>query len=147
MEIGECPMITEIVAGDDVAAKDEIVFRDLKELELCDLESQTSFCSGDCCFKFPSLERLAVDNCPNMKVFSRGELSTPKLHKLMLFRWDRQDWSCMIEEDGTHKAFEVYWTWKGNVNTTIQHLYQKRLEKEKEENDRSTKLTNAGGGE
>lgn len=33
----------------------------------------------------------------------------------------------MIEEDGTHKAFEVCWTWKGNVNTTIQHLYQKRL--------------------
>ena len=73
MEIGECQMITEIVADDDDAAKDEIVFKDLKELELSDLESLTSFCSGVCCFKFPSLERLAVDNCPNMKVFFRGE--------------------------------------------------------------------------
>lgn len=33
----------------------------------------------------------------------------------------------MIDEDGTHKAFEVHWTWQCNVNATIQHPYQKKL--------------------
>ena len=68
MLIVRCEMITEIVAdeddeGDNYAAKDEIVFSDLKGLILLDLESLTSFsCSGNnCAFKFPSLEILVVD--------------------------------------------------------------------------------------
>ncbi|KAH9688622.1 Disease resistance protein [Citrus sinensis] len=65
MRIRACKMITEIVAdeddeGDNYAAKDEIVFSELKELNLWDLESLTSFsCSGNNCdFKFPHLETL-----------------------------------------------------------------------------------------
>ncbi|KAH9754583.1 hypothetical protein KPL71_015490 [Citrus sinensis] len=128
MMIYSCVMITEIVAdeddqGDNYAAKDEIVFSELKELKLWDLESLTSFsCSGNNCdFKFPSLERLVVDNCPNMKIFSEGELSTPKLQKVQLSVFDNK-----------------LWAWDRDLNTTIQYVYLKRKKEEKEkENEKS----------
>ena len=116
MGIGRCKMIIEIVAddgdeGDNYAAKNEIVFSELKELLLWNLESLTGFCSGNnCAFKFPSLERLVVDNCPNMNIFSGGELSTPKLHQVQLKRWDDEE--C--------------WTLDRDLNTTIQYLYLKK---------------------
>ncbi|XP_052298351.1 probable disease resistance protein At4g27220 isoform X3 [Citrus sinensis] len=104
MKIKSCVMITEIVLVDDVVAKDEVItFRELKELKLLDLKSLTSFCSGNCAFKFPSLERLVVDDCPNMKIFSEGNLSTPKLHEVQ-------------------RRSEARWAWKGDLNTTIQKV-------------------------
>ncbi|KAL9447482.1 hypothetical protein AB3S75_015032 [Citrus x aurantiifolia] len=130
MRVQTCMMITEIVAdeddqGDNYAAKDEIVFSELKELILWHLESLTSFsCSGNNCdFKFPSLETLAVHNCPNMNIFSRGESSTPKLHKVQLNLFD-----------------ESLWAWDRDLNTTIQYVYLKRKKEEKEkENEKSAK--------
>ncbi|KAH9688153.1 putative disease resistance protein [Citrus sinensis] len=104
MEIESCDRITEIVLVDDVAAKDEVItFRELKELKLLNLESLTSFCSGNCAFKFPSLERLVLDDCPSMKIFSEGNSSTPKLHEV---QWPG----------------EARWAWKDDLNTTIQKV-------------------------
>ncbi|KAH9754123.1 putative disease resistance protein [Citrus sinensis] len=104
MKIKSCVMITEIVLVDDVVAKDEVItFKELKELKLLDLKSLTSFCSGNCAFKFPSLERLVVDDCPDMKIFSEGNLSTPKLHEVQ-------------------RRSEASWAWKGDLNTTIQKV-------------------------
>ncbi|KAL9447495.1 hypothetical protein AB3S75_015045 [Citrus x aurantiifolia] len=128
MHIVCCEMITEIVAddddeGDNYAAKDEIVFSDLKELILLDLESLTSFsCSGNNCdFKFPSLETLVVEDCPNMKIFSEGELSTPKLHEVQMSLVDKK-----------------LGAWDRDLNTTIQYLYLKRKkEGEEKENEKS----------
>ncbi|KAH9688690.1 nb-arc domain-containing protein [Citrus sinensis] len=123
IKIGECKMVTEIVANDDdegenYAAKDEIVLSELKELLLLDLERLTSFFSGNNCnFKFPSLERLVVEDCPNMNIFSGGELSTPKLRKVELKEFG--DEGCQ--------------TLDHDLNTTIQYLYLKnKAEKEKE---------------
>ncbi|KAL9450745.1 hypothetical protein AB3S75_012472 [Citrus x aurantiifolia] len=110
MKISGCNMITEIVADDDDAAKDEIiVFNELMKLTLSYLKSLTSFCSGSCAIKFPSLEILVVDDCHNMKIFSRGELSTPMLHKVQLKTWDRECWA-----------------WEDDLNTTIQQVNLKR---------------------
>ncbi|KDO41211.1 hypothetical protein CISIN_1g0488091mg, partial [Citrus sinensis] len=116
MKIFHCKMITEIVVdddeeGDNYAANYEIVFSELKELRLSSLESLTSFCSvNNCAFKFPSLERLVVEDCPNMSIFSGGELSTPNLRKVQLKQWDD----------------EKRWAWKDDLNTTIQYLYQQQ---------------------
>lgn len=107
MSIVDCSMITEVVADDEGGvAKDEIIFKGLVDLELCDLRRLTSFCSGNCAFKFPALEYLSVDKCPNMKIFSGGELSTPILDKVEK-RWLSGE----------------YWTWKGDLNSTIQQIY------------------------
>ncbi|KDO38099.1 hypothetical protein CISIN_1g046741mg, partial [Citrus sinensis] len=104
MKISGCNMITEIVADDDDVAKDEIiVFNELRKLTLSSLKSLTSFCSGNCAFRFPSLEILVVADCHNMKIFSRGELSTPVLLKVQLKTWDKEQSA-----------------WKDDLYTTIQ---------------------------
>ncbi|KAH9688207.1 Importin subunit alpha-1a [Citrus sinensis] len=114
MKIESCAMITEIVLADDDddhdAAKDEVIaFSKLNELRLLNLESLRSFYSGYCALNFPSLERLLVDDCTNMEIFSRGELSTPMLHKVQLNMWD-----------------EACWAWKEGLNTTIEQVNLKK---------------------
>ena len=106
MKIESCRMITEIVMAKD----DVIAFCELKELKLLNLKSLTSFCTSSCAFKFPSLERLLVDDCPSMKIFSGGELSTPKLQRVQLSRWNGEE----------------HWTWERDLNTTIQQLNLKK---------------------
>jgi len=104
MSIRDCSMVTEIVANEGEGIKDEIVFSKLEILELHLLPSLTSFCSEKHSFDFPSLVEVAVSQCPEMKFFSNGALSTPKLRRVKL-----------TEED--KKGF-----WVGNLNTTIQQL-------------------------
>ncbi|KAH9754248.1 AAA domain-containing protein [Citrus sinensis] len=120
MSIGSCHRVAEIVADDDegdkdnaAAANDEIVFSELKELELRSLNDLTSFYSGiNYAFKFPSLDVLTVSFCPNMRIFSGGELSTPVLRKVLHEDFVRDCWD--IKER---------WIWEHDLNTTIQMLY------------------------
>ncbi|KAB5529223.1 hypothetical protein DKX38_019304 [Salix brachista] len=81
MSIKECKMVTEIVASNGDEAGNEIIFRKLESLKLDCLASLTSFCSLDFTFRFPRLTEVIVTNCPKMKTFSLGILSTPKLRK------------------------------------------------------------------
>ncbi|XVE83287.1 hypothetical protein DITRI_Ditri16bG0076000 [Diplodiscus trichospermus] len=79
MRIRECKMITEIVSGEGDEATNEIIFRELKCLELHCLQSLKGLCSGNNSFKFPSLEQVIVSQCPTLKSFCKEALSTPKL--------------------------------------------------------------------
>ncbi|CAK7340768.1 unnamed protein product [Dovyalis caffra] len=55
----------------------------------------------------PSLKEVSVQRCPNMKIFSPGLLSTPKLR-------------------GVRGPMDKKW-WRGNLNATIQQLYTEML--------------------
>ncbi|GKV02419.1 hypothetical protein SLEP1_g14856 [Rubroshorea leprosula] len=109
MSISDCDMIEEIVACMDDEGKDGIVFSQLKYLQLSHLPRLAAFCSVDCNFKFPSLEDIIVMGCPNMQLFSKGELSTPKLQKVKF-----------IEENDEGR-------WEGNLNTTLQQMFMEKV--------------------
>ncbi|XP_034917960.1 uncharacterized protein [Populus alba] len=104
MSIADCSMVTEIVANEGEGIKEEIVFSKLKTLELRRLPSLTSFCSEKHSFDFPSLVKVTVEQCPEMKFFSNGALSTPKLRRVKF-------------NDVEKKGFRGR-----NLNTTIQQL-------------------------
>ncbi|XP_044477772.1 probable disease resistance protein At4g27220 isoform X2 [Mangifera indica] len=110
MKIEFCRMMTEIVSNktEDVAAEDEIVFGNLKLLSLRCLQNLICFYFGNYALKFPALEELTVDSCPMMMTFSVGNLDTPSLQK--------------VQEDQRDKD---KWSWNGNLNATIQQLYEK----------------------
>ncbi|KAJ4721770.1 Disease resistance protein [Melia azedarach] len=107
LSIDCCDMLTELVIADEEEeTKDrEIVFRELKVLQLFYLESLISFCSANYTLTFPSLEELTVEECPKMKIFSGGKSSTPKLQKI------KRNW----KDKGC---------WKGDLNTTVKELHE-----------------------
>ncbi|KAL5807574.1 hypothetical protein ACOSQ3_030460 [Xanthoceras sorbifolium] len=103
--VSKCKMIEEIIIHEGDEVEDRIIFKKLSYLELQCLPSLTSFYSGNYTIEFPSLTQVSVRECPNIKIFSRGVLSAPRLCKIQ---------TSEAEGDGF---------WEGNLNTTIQHMF------------------------
>ncbi|XWS65124.1 hypothetical protein CRYUN_Cryun05aG0063900 [Craigia yunnanensis] len=108
LSISDCKMMEEIIASEGEEIKDGIVFTQLKYLQLSCLPNLSSFSLGDHIFEFPALEKVIVRECPKMKNFCQGDLSTPKLQRVQL-TGDEED-----EKRGR---------WDGNLKTTIQQLF------------------------
>lgn len=110
LEISFCSQIVEIITkqqgegeGENEVEK-EIVFEKLKSLTLESLTSLRSFCSHNYSFRFPSLEKLVIQDCQRMSMFSPEDIHAPLL-KCMTFD-DQKD----------EKLLE------NNLNKTIQLL-------------------------
>ncbi|XP_058000274.1 uncharacterized protein LOC131169102 isoform X2 [Hevea brasiliensis] len=104
MKVEKCEMMQEIVASETDDEEEQICFSQLQYLELHDLPRLTSFCSANPAFNFPSLEEVIIRACPNMKIFAKDVLSTPKLRQV---------------QTGKHK---YEWEWEGSLNNTIEAL-------------------------
>ncbi|KAG6650874.1 hypothetical protein CIPAW_06G073300 [Carya illinoinensis] len=104
MTISKCKRITKIVAMEDGKANVVITFNKLTYLEVDGLPNLTNFCSGAYFFGFPSLEKLIVSCCPEMKTFCQGILSTPKLKGVQ------------ATKDDSH--------WEHDLNTTTLRLWE-----------------------
>ncbi|XP_048136679.1 uncharacterized protein LOC115734374 [Rhodamnia argentea] len=96
----------EVVVTDDGNGADEISFPNLEVLILDRLPSLESFSPMNCVFTFPSLQSIVVMQCPQMDIFCKGALRTPKLDEVLLSE----------EDDEGH--------WEGDLNTTIQTLWR-----------------------
>ncbi|TXG71321.1 hypothetical protein EZV62_006256 [Acer yangbiense] len=105
MDITDCEMIEEIITRKEDEAVNQIIFSRLEYLGLNCLPNLTIFYSGSWTIEFPSLQKVVVNQCPNMKLFSRGVLSTPRLHTLQIA--EAEDVGC----------------WEGDLNTTIEQQY------------------------
>ena len=111
----DCKRMTEIVAneGSEAEAGDEIAFNNLEYLNLNNLPSLTAFHLGNCTIKFPSLVDVRVDNCPKLKIFCSGVLSTPKLTEV----WMRVDQIHKVDRGGDP-----------DLNATIKEYWEAKLE-------------------
>ncbi|PWA69387.1 NB-ARC domains-containing protein [Artemisia annua] len=87
LHISKCKSMKVIVKGEeeeecDAIVNASVVFPCLKSLKLVGLDSLEGFCIGNEAFEFPSLDTLQIDWCRKMRVFTKGDLSTPKLHAI-----------------------------------------------------------------
>ncbi|GKD68356.1 resistance protein candidate RGC20, partial [Tanacetum coccineum] len=85
LHISCCNSMKVIVKGEeecDAIVNAIVVFPCLKSLKFVDLTSLEGFCLGKEAFEFPSLDTLQIDDCENMTVFTKGDLSTPKLYAI-----------------------------------------------------------------
>ncbi|GAY62529.1 hypothetical protein CUMW_218540, partial [Citrus unshiu] len=110
LKVSDCQKLEEIVGhvGEEVK-ENRIAFSELKVLILDDLPRLTSFCLENYTLEFPSLERVSMIRCLNMKTFSQGILSIPKPCKVQV----------------TEKEEGALHLWEGNeLNSTIQKCYE-----------------------
>ncbi|CAK9134642.1 unnamed protein product [Ilex paraguariensis] len=101
LKVYDCEEIEEIIAVESEEQKvaEKIVFPCLKILELRDLTNLKCFCMGGIHFEWPSLNRLYVRRCPNMKTFvaaaaTNRTQSNPKLKKIIV------DGNVSVAEEG-----------------------------------------------
>ena len=115
IKIENCERMTEIVAnqGSEAEVGDEIAFANLIYLGLKNLPSLTAFHLGNRTIKFPSLDQVMVENCPKLKIFYSGVLSTPKL----TWVWIEGNLRVKKEGDGD-----------GDLNATIKEYWEAKLE-------------------
>ena len=105
LRVSECKRITEIVAREGGEVNEMINFNKLTSLKLEYLPNLTIFCSGNYSFVFPCLEEVIVRQCPEMKIFPHGVLSTPKLERVQTTNED--EWHGKIDLNTTlHRHWE-----------------------------------------
>ncbi|XP_021911828.1 uncharacterized protein LOC110825662 [Carica papaya] len=109
MRIRESGMLREMISTEGGEPEEEIVFGKLRCIELDDLSSLYCFCSSNCRLKFPALEEMIVNKCYGFVIFCKGVLSTPLLSRVWL------------------KTEYDEWRWEGDLNATVNILYQERL--------------------
>ncbi|KAM4087565.1 hypothetical protein ACB094_07G003800 [Castanea mollissima] len=122
-------------------AGDEICFNQLNHLWLIDLPSLRSFHLGNRTIKFPSLEDLNVSRCPEMKIFSNGVLSMPKLERVgldenKLFPNKRE---LLLEED-VNSAIKRFW--EENYDPCVQQLFTEKTNASTSEAEKKTGVDN-----
>ncbi|KAJ7942914.1 Disease resistance protein [Quillaja saponaria] len=129
MKIRYCKAIEQIIVEHEMRGEsdEEIVFSQLKTLELIGLSNMASFCTGSFGFKFPLLQKLVVVECPKMERFSHGVISLPKLQKVYVGvveeEEEEEEEEREAEKDKEVEGNEGIWIWEGNLNSTIQKLY------------------------
>ncbi|XP_039686071.1 uncharacterized protein [Medicago truncatula] len=106
LKIKDCNSLEEVVNGVENV---DIAFISLQILNLECLPSLIKFSSSKCFMKFPLLEEVIVRECPQMKIFSEGNTSTPILQKVK------------IAENNSE------WLWKGNLNNTIYNMFENKV--------------------
>ena len=112
--ISDCKRMREIVTNEgEGEAGDEICFNQLNYLSLYDLPTLGSFFHlGNHTMKLPSLQTLYVTKCPELKIFSNGVLSMPKLYRVGL--------------DGNYwRAYQTGQFPVEDVNTFIKRCWEK----------------------
>ncbi|KAJ7954282.1 Disease resistance protein [Quillaja saponaria] len=136
LSVLNCRKMIEIIAKErgEEEVQDEIVFFKLTYLVLDNLPSFTRFYSGNYCIKFPSLEKLIIFQCPEMRTFCQEVPVTPKLERIQLVvcsdtTWENDLWNNGWEDIIDEKLWleelkESEWFWKDNVNITIKLLQE-----------------------
>ncbi|KAB1202369.1 hypothetical protein CJ030_MR8G007353 [Morella rubra] len=110
LSVSECTSIMEIVGSEGGEANEVITFSNLAYLKLDCLAHLTQFCSISYSFDFPALAKVTMRQCPEMKIFCPGVLSTPKLKKVQ----------------ATEEGQEWHWI-KDDLNATIDWLWEHKL--------------------
>ncbi|XP_050940706.1 uncharacterized protein LOC103504481 [Cucumis melo] len=148
LTINECKRMRSVIeeGSTEEDGNDEmVVFNNLQDLYIFNCSNLTSFYCGRCIIKFPCLREVYIWDCPEMKVFSLGIVSTPRLkYGNFYLKNDYDDERChpkypkdMLVEDMNVITREY---WEDNVDTRIPNLFaEQSLEENRSENSSSSK--------
>ncbi|XP_038890454.1 disease resistance protein At4g27190-like isoform X2 [Benincasa hispida] len=135
--VNDCKRMTTVIARGVEEENDEILFKSLCHISLEDLPKLTSFHHGKCTIKFPILNSIILEDCPEMRDFSLGIVSTPCLSMerigscdfgILEFHPILKDSKDIIVEDINITIRQV---WDNHYDTNLPYLFeQENLEDE-----------------
>ncbi|KAL3729777.1 hypothetical protein ACJRO7_026850, partial [Eucalyptus globulus] len=108
----KCEILTEVISDEDDGEGHVVAFNQLKYMEFDRLTRLRCFSSGGYTLMFPLLEDIIVHRCPHMKFFFEGPIKAPKLERVQ------------VGLNARYKATEYQYFWKGNLNMTIQNMFE-----------------------
>ncbi|ESW11930.1 hypothetical protein PHAVU_008G071200 [Phaseolus vulgaris] len=106
--VGECESIKEIAKCEDADGCDEIVFGQLRSIQLNCLPSLVSFYSGNATLRCSCLQVMMIIECPNMETFSQEVIKAPAFL-------------------GIRTSDDIDLTFDGDLNSTIQRLFNQKV--------------------
>uniref|UniRef100_A0A2N9F195 NB-ARC domain-containing protein n=1 Tax=Fagus sylvatica TaxID=28930 RepID=A0A2N9F195_FAGSY len=90
-----------------------VLFNKVNLLVLMDLPNLKCFCNEANAFEWPSLKKVGVIRCPNLRTFVPANLKTPELEGV-------------YEDSHNHRFYDVKLKeraqWKGDLNATIENI-------------------------
>ena len=120
IEVGKCQKIEEIltrVREEDEEEKD-VLFNKVNSIMLIDLPNLKCFCNEANAFEWPSLKKVGIIRCPNLRTFVPANLKTPELEGV-------------YEDYHYYNVYKVGFKgnpkWKGDLNATIEHIFKGKL--------------------
>ncbi|KAH6808417.1 hypothetical protein C2S51_029525 [Perilla frutescens var. frutescens] len=117
LSIVSCAELVEVIKDDEEENRQRttLLFPKLQELQLYGLPKLVSFCEWKCDVELPSLRKVVIKRCPNMKYFTLGLLTT----KLESIEIDYKDFGGVKDLNDTlhqhYLAQEKISTWDDNV--------------------------------
>ncbi|XP_030924726.1 probable disease resistance protein At4g27220 [Quercus lobata] len=107
IQVTKCEKIEEILIRATEEEKEEKnLFHKVNSILLRDLPNLKCFCNEAIAFEWPSLKKMMVIRCPNLRTFVPSNLKTPELEG--------------VYEDIEFKISQ----WKGDLNATIEHIFK-----------------------
>ncbi|KAJ4713096.1 Disease resistance protein [Melia azedarach] len=88
LQICQCPALEEMVVDDDRLREEQrknVVFPQLVLLKMKTLQNLTKFCSAGVYIEFPSLKKLEIEQCPELKGFVLKNNISTDLTEIPLF--------------------------------------------------------------
>ena len=85
IQVIDCEKIEEILTRareEEGEEKDIVLFNKVNSLVLMDLPNLKCFCNEANAFEWPSLKKVGVIRCPNLRTFVPANLKTPELEKV-----------------------------------------------------------------
>ncbi|MED6218323.1 hypothetical protein PIB30_025726 [Stylosanthes scabra] len=108
LEVSDCKNIEEIVSKEKInTSADQVMFPKLETLKLESLPMLKAFCQASYAFEFPSLQKVLIEDCMNMEVFSGGSCRTTKLENVTM------------NSNATNSGCDIF-VQKGNLNATVE---------------------------
>ncbi|XP_050255645.1 disease resistance protein RPS2-like isoform X2 [Quercus robur] len=102
-----CEKIEELLAiAKQEEEEEEFLFYKVNSIWLEDLPNLQCFCKEKNAFEWPSLKKIMVIGCPNLRTFVPTNLKTPKLEG--------------VYEDKKFRTPQ----WKGDLNATLEHIFK-----------------------
>ncbi|KAI3670234.1 hypothetical protein L1987_88057 [Smallanthus sonchifolius] len=116
LKVKECKAIQVIVKEENGMSSENVVFPRLETLVLDDLPSLKGFFLGMNEFRWPLLDDVMINDCPQLMMFTSGESKTPKL-KYIRTSLGKHSLECGLNFHGMIKELQI--TFPSSYDPTI----------------------------